>query len=178
MVRVAISKRVRFEVFKRDSFSCQYCGSMPPKVPLEVDHIVPVSKGGKNDLANLITACFDCNRGKSKVELSSVPETMASTIERNTVANQQYKQYNKVLDDGRKMVESDINAVEAIYSRSFNDYQFTEKFRTSVKTFIQNLGVHTVESAMDVACLKIHYDEQKVLKYFCGICWTWIRERQ
>lgn len=47
--RVPISKALRFEVFKRDSFTCQYCGRSAPEVVLEVDHIVPVSKGGTND---------------------------------------------------------------------------------------------------------------------------------
>lgn len=37
--RIAISKRVRFDVFKRDSFKCQYCGKSAPDVILEVDHI-------------------------------------------------------------------------------------------------------------------------------------------
>ena len=62
--RKNLSKSVRFEVFKRDSFKCQYCGKSAPDVVLEVDHIIPVSKGGDNDISNLITACFDCNRGK------------------------------------------------------------------------------------------------------------------
>lgn len=64
-VRRAISKSVRFEVFKRDSFTCQYCGSKAPDVVLHVDHLVPVSAGGENDLMNLITSCEGCNLGKS-----------------------------------------------------------------------------------------------------------------
>ena len=63
--RKNLSKSVRFEVFKRDSFTCQYCGKSAPDVVLEVDHIIPVSKGGDNDISNLITSCFECNRGKS-----------------------------------------------------------------------------------------------------------------
>lgn len=62
---MTLSKRTRFEIFKRDNFTCQYCGSRPPDVVLEVDHIHPRSKGGDNDTINLITACADCNRGKS-----------------------------------------------------------------------------------------------------------------
>ena len=62
--RKPISKRTRFEVFKRDMFSCQYCGKKSPDVVLHVDHIKPVSKGGKNTITNLITACRDCNLGK------------------------------------------------------------------------------------------------------------------
>ena len=70
MSRKAITKTARFEVFKRDKFTCQYCGASAPDVILEIDHIKPVSKGGTNDIINLITACRDCNRGKSDKELS------------------------------------------------------------------------------------------------------------
>ena len=68
--RKSLSKKLRFEVFKRDSFTCQYCGKVAPNVILEVDHIEPVSKGGSNDLLNLITSCYDCNRGKTNIELN------------------------------------------------------------------------------------------------------------
>lgn len=63
--RIAIGKKQRFEVFKRDSFTCQYCGSKAPDVVLHVDHINPVSKGGENEIINLITSCVACNLGKS-----------------------------------------------------------------------------------------------------------------
>lgn len=49
---------------KRDNFTCQYCGAHGAGVVLEVDHIIPISKGGTSDMDNLITACLDCNRGK------------------------------------------------------------------------------------------------------------------
>ena len=62
--RKNIPKSVRFEVFKRDSFKCQYCGNSAPEVVLHVDHIKAVSKGGQNDIFNLITACQPCNAGK------------------------------------------------------------------------------------------------------------------
>ena len=52
-------------MFKRDSFTCQYCGKKAPEVILAVDHIEPVAKGGADDMLNLITSCFDCNSGKS-----------------------------------------------------------------------------------------------------------------
>ena len=70
MKRIPISKKIRFEVFKRDQFTCQYCGRMAPDVILEVDHIDPVAEGGTNDIVNLITSCRDCNRGKGKNKLS------------------------------------------------------------------------------------------------------------
>lgn len=68
--RTGLSKRVRFEVFKRDQFKCQYCGAAAPDVILQVDHIKAVSKGGEDDILNLVTACVACNAGKSDVPLS------------------------------------------------------------------------------------------------------------
>ena len=65
-----ISKRIRFEVFKRDYFTCQYCGAQAPAVLLHADHIHPRSKGGDDELMNLVTACESCNLGKSNVSLS------------------------------------------------------------------------------------------------------------
>jgi len=70
MARQPIRKSLRFEVFKRDSFACQYCGAKSPDVVLEVDHVTPVSGGGTNDILNLVTACRACNAGKSDRRLS------------------------------------------------------------------------------------------------------------
>ena len=68
--RKSIGNKLRFEVFKRDSFTCKWCGKSSPDVVLNVDHIEPVSKGGTNDILNLITSCFECNSGKSNRLLS------------------------------------------------------------------------------------------------------------
>jgi hypothetical protein len=68
--RKAIRPSIRFEVFKRDKFACQYCGAQAPDVVLHVDHIKPVAEGGDNDLINLVTACRTCNGGNGKTELS------------------------------------------------------------------------------------------------------------
>ena len=62
--RKAISKKTRFEIFKRDGFTCQYCGKQPPEAVLVIDHINPVANGGDNDILNLITSCEICNQGK------------------------------------------------------------------------------------------------------------------
>ena len=81
--RKPISKRTRFEVFKRDGFKCNYCGRSAPDVILEVDHMNPIDNDGTNDLFNLTTSCFDCNRGKSKIKLSDT-----SLVEKQRVQNQ------------------------------------------------------------------------------------------
>ena len=66
--------RQRFEVLHRDNFRCQYCGASPiTGAVLQVDHIVPVCQGGTDDSSNFITACFECNVGKSGMALTNMP---------------------------------------------------------------------------------------------------------
>lgn len=62
---MAVTKRVRFEVLKRDNFTCRYCHKNTNE--LEVDHVVPVALGGEDIPENLVAACKDCNRGKSSI---------------------------------------------------------------------------------------------------------------
>lgn len=64
--RSSIPLALRFEVLQRDGFRCRYCGGTPEEgYVLQVDHIVPVSRGGKNESSNLAAACWLCNSGKS-----------------------------------------------------------------------------------------------------------------
>lgn len=59
---------IRERIFKRDGYSCRYCGATG--VRLECDHVVPVIRGGGHNDENLATACFDCNRSKRDKLLS------------------------------------------------------------------------------------------------------------
>jgi hypothetical protein len=70
MTRKSTGKRLRFAVFQRDLFTCQYCGAQPPSAVLVVDHIEPVSAGGETSIDNLITACEACNQGKADKRLT------------------------------------------------------------------------------------------------------------
>lgn len=173
---MAITKKIRFEVFKRDSFKCQYCGKTPPDVTLEVDHIKPKSKKGTDDINNLITACFDCNRGKKHIELNKLPNTIIENSEILKEKESQYLQYQKLIAKINKRIESEIKKVEYIYNDNFPKYVFSETFkRVSVKNFINKLGLDEVSDAMHKACSTIN-DADDVLKYFCGICWNKIRQ--
>lgn len=67
--REDIGTKRRFNVLSRDRFTCQYCGRKPPEVVLNCDHIHPVSKGGGNEMENLITSCEACNLGKGATRL-------------------------------------------------------------------------------------------------------------
>lgn len=104
--RKAISKKTRFEVFKRDKFTCQYCGRSAPDVILHIDHIVPISKGGDNDLLNLVTSCSDCNFGKKDRELSddSIVKQQKEQLDK---LEEKRHQINMMLEWQRGLMELD-----------------------------------------------------------------------
>ena len=64
--------RLRFEIFKRDNFICQYCGRNPKedKIKIVIEHIIARVNGGKDTADNLTTSCEDCNMGKGDVLLT------------------------------------------------------------------------------------------------------------
>lgn len=62
--------RLKYQVMMRDQCRCRICGKSPattPGVQLEIDHIIPYSKGGETTLDNLQTLCTKCNKGKSNL---------------------------------------------------------------------------------------------------------------
>lgn len=69
--REPISLLLRYQVLKRDGEKCKKCGASPKQdaaIVLHVDHIIPVSKGGKTTIENLQTLCDKCNLGKSSLD--------------------------------------------------------------------------------------------------------------
>lgn len=69
-----ISDGIRFDVFERDGFRCVYCGrGARDGVELQLDHVIPHSRGGSDDPDNLCTACDTCNRGKTDKRLREQP---------------------------------------------------------------------------------------------------------
>ena len=68
--RSPISLKMRFVIFKRDMYCCCICGTTASsEIRLEIDHKIPVVKGGTSTEDNLWTLCFNCNRGKGVVDL-------------------------------------------------------------------------------------------------------------
>lgn len=78
---MAVSKRLRYEILRRDNHACRYCGAAAPDVKLNVDHVIPQALGGSDAPTNLLTACADCNAGKT----SSMPQALTvADVDQNT----------------------------------------------------------------------------------------------
>lgn len=79
---MAVSKRTRFEVLRRDNHICRYCGASTPDVHLTIDHVLPVALGGDDSPSNLVAACDTCNSGKSS---TSPTEQLVADVDADTL---------------------------------------------------------------------------------------------
>lgn len=175
-VRKAISKKARFEIFKRDGFTCQYCGAHPPKAILQVDHIAPVAEGGGNEDTNLVTSCDHCNLGKGAVSLSAVPQSLSDRATQVQEREAQLKGYSQAMAAVRKRIENDAWTVAEIFMAHFRKETIRRDWLGSITNFIEKLGDHECIRAMERAVVKRPHSEDQAFRYFCGICWNIVRE--
>ena len=147
MARKNITKKVRFEVFKRDSFKCQYCGKSAPDVVLEVDHIIPVAKGGDNDISNLITACFDCNRGKSDRRLND-NQTLKLQKEELDKLNKRREQLELMAQWRMELLnlrnEEANKIIEIVNAEIGTNFNLTKTGIEKMKSYIEKYGFNEV----------------------------------
>lgn len=150
--RQKISKRTRFEVFKRDSFTCQYCGRQAPDVILEIDHITPVKKGGDSNIFNLITSCGDCNAGKSCVplskrqELEKQKEQLNQLQERRTQIEMMSKWRIGLIQQNQAEVDSLIKLFT-----SLTGYTLTAVAKCRLGNWIRRFGFNETLKAMETS---------------------------
>lgn len=151
--RKGIPKSVRFEVFKRDSFTCQYCGAKAPDVLLEVDHIQPVSKDGDNDIMNLVTACKPCNLGKSdrKINDDSTIRKQQAQLEE---LNERREQLEMMLAwrNGLKDLQGEqLDVVCGAWSQAAVGWSLNDAGKKGAEKLLRRFGIQQVLDAIDVA---------------------------
>ena len=176
MERKTIPKRIRFEVLKRDKFTCQYCGRMSPDVVLEIDHITPVSKGGTNDIMNLITSCKDCNSGKSNIELSDDSAIKKQQAQLQEMAEKK-EQLEMMLKWRESLIDLDsqyVDAVDDIFL-SRTEWGISEHGKKKVKRWIKDFSLSEVLDATEIA-IDTYYDDTEeswnvAFNKISGICY-------
>lgn len=103
VARNPISKKLRFSIFERDNFTCQYCGAKPGEYGLHVDHVIPLAGGGPSTADNLVTACEPCNSGKGSCVVPAAPlpdmSAMADAAESRAEAIARWRTANRQLQD-------------------------------------------------------------------------------
>lgn len=164
--REPIGQKLRFEVFKRDSFTCQYCGRKAPDVILHVDHINPVSKGGGSDILNLVTACAGCNGGKGARLLSDNTEIEKQRAQLEEL-NERRQQLEWMLEWRQELSGFEQQVVERITDyinlKLSGDY-INDTGRRTIQKWLLRFTVEELLSAVDKAMVQyIEYNGDEIV---------------
>jgi hypothetical protein len=179
---MAVSKRTRYEVLRRDNHACRYCGCAAPDAVLTVDHVIPVALGGSDKPDNLVAACKDCNAGKAA---SNPDAALIADVAQKSLA------WGKAIERWA--------AIRAAHREERDDY--TRRFLTCWRSwhwgpdgetfplpsdFEQSIWqFHALDfpfvelyDAVNIACgnRRVHVDD--TWRYMCGVVWRKVEEMQ
>lgn len=154
--RKSISKKVRFEIFKRDMFKCVYCGNKAPDILLQIDHIIPVSKGGDNDLTNLVTSCESCNNGKRDKSLDdhTTVEKKRNQMERLQEKREQFEMISAWQKGLRDIEEEKVNNICEYWHDLAPGYEITENGKKQIRQLMRKYQLEEIFEAMKISSEK------------------------
>lgn len=170
---MAIGKKKRFSVFERDGFCCQYCGLTPPDVVLEVDHMVSKKDGGSDDLLNLTTACFDCNRGKSKKSIYNPKKSKVNLkreIKNLEEKKGQLESYYLFIQRKKELKNKELEVFENHWKRaSGNRFTFNEHGLKSIARLKEIYPAVLIFEAMDISWGREDIHDNDKFRFMCGV---------
>ena len=158
-----ISKALRDRILERDNYTCQYCGKSRWKdeVKLEVDHIIPISKGGTDDINNLTTSCRKCNRKKMNRILKVDEKTSNNKVDEKTSSGCQKDKFRLSKRQVKVDEKTSSTAKNPIQNKPLPDPKETNK-ETNTKETLKKTS-HTFEKCEVVYQLTI-YLEGKIME--------------
>jgi HNH endonuclease len=178
---LAISKRLRYEVLKRDGHRCHYCGATAAEAKLVVDAVVPEVLGGSHkDPANLLTACDPCNNGKT----SSNPDAPLVAA----VAEDAARWSRAMTAAAGEMIARASEGVDAHthFEKAWARYGTgTERtplpkdpgWRQTVDNLLgAGLPMTVLEECIEIAMAQRRVAAENVFRYMCGVAWRKVGE--
>jgi hypothetical protein len=187
---MTVSLKLRFEVFKRDKFTCQYCGRKTPEVILELEHVIPLIKGGSDDLDNLTTSCFECNRGKGVSLLDTILKERDIHDETRLLAEREFQlaEYNYLKKKIRDRENKETEELRNYFIEKFRDYERGHAIDEFPNTLVrQNLKIMSfidifelIDIAVDITSRdsKGDYHTVAAAKYLTAILRNKLREKK
>lgn len=178
---MAITKRLRYEILKRDGHTCQYCRATD--APLTIDHVVPVALGGSDDPSNLVAACRDCNAGKSSVPADA---PLVAAVSGDAL---RWAESMRIAAQAAVTERTDRQAARDAFREHWDCYAFgfNQKYKVprdpawpdTVDKFLNaGLTLDDLFEAVDIAMRKPTVGLDDVWRYFCGVTWRMLSERQ
>jgi hypothetical protein len=176
---MAVSKTLRYQVLRRDNFTCRYCGRGAPEVKLTVDHVVAGALGGRDEPSNLVAACADCNNGKSATPADAA---MVADVEADAIrwARAVSVAASHMLDDLRAR-EADQETFKSRWcewesSRGATPDLPSDWPATVDRFMAAGLPLPVLLECIDraMASRKVRHDG--LFRYMCGIAWARVSE--
>ena len=172
---MAISKRLRFEVFRRDNYTCRYCGAKAPDAPMRIDHVLPVALGGTDDADNLVTACQDCNSGKTSIAPGS---PLVAEVEADAL---RWAEAVKAASGKASADHAAVGDYREKFYGAWHSYTtpapMDETWRSSIESFrSRGLPVEMLVDAAHKAMSMSYIKPADKFRYMCGIAWSAIRK--
>lgn len=177
---MAVTKRTRFEVLRRDGFRCYYCGVRGNESTadgLTIDHVVPVALGGSDDPENLCAACPDCNAGKTSTPAGA---ELVAEIDRAVAAHKAaralaLRALEADLDAESEYMDQVWNAWEAAIPQYARDNRDVESF--AADWFRRGVPIQIVEKSLRIAWESNAARGQKV-RYAGGVVNNLMRDAE
>lgn len=178
---MSISKRLRYEILRRDNHTCRYCGAAAPDVALTVDHVIPTTLGGSDDPGNLVAACHDCNAGKT----SSNPDApLVADVEQDAMRwAAAIKRVEAVQQRARDNVDEWLRWFHEewhhwTYGPESEPHPLPHDWQTSIeRMYLSGCTAEDFDYAIRTAMQSWALPENK-FRYFAGVIWRVIEERQ
>lgn len=172
---MAVSKRLRFEVLRRDEHTCQYCGATARDSALHVDHLVPVSLGGSDDPGNLVAACKDCNVGKSSVPADApiVKQVSEQAAAYALALTDKMTRIRGRLQDEQEFIDQFDDAWgKWKLTQSQKSVPLPPDYKVTLRQWC-HMGVpeELVSYAVEVAMERTNVAASNTFKYMCGVVW-------
>lgn len=158
---MTLTKRTRYEVLRRDDYTCRYCRSTDGK--LTVDHVVPVALGGTDDPSNLVAACSDCNAGKSS---ASPDASLVAQVSDDAV------RWSAAMQQAAQWAAAELEAEED-YERSFLGV-WTRHAPRGYEGSLAAMRRAGLPLADLLYAARVAQDARGVddrWRYFCGVAW-------
>ncbi len=181
---MAVSKRLRYEVFRRDNHACRYCGESAPDVKVTVDHVVPKALGGTDDPSNLVTACKDCNGGKTSTNPDApLVADVAQDALRWSRAIAQAAQ--EMLTSGGTVSEAHKQFASVWDGWTYGDDEEPKQLpkdpgwkQTVDALLAAGLPMVLLEECIQIAMARRNVAPENTFRYMCGVAWRKVGQLQ
>ena len=165
---MAVSKRTRYEVLRRDNHTCRYCHATDS--PLTVDHVTPVALGGTDDPTNLVACCRDCNAGKSSTspDAALVADVRQDALRHAELTRQAYDVLVQRMGERDDYVDQWVECWS--HPTAPKDWR-----NTISRWFEMGVPIEIVQDAAQIACTRTSVRDDGRFQYMCGIVWGQVR---